>query len=150
MRVTSSSSYGTAVYEEVVISGPTIVVSSNTAHPGDTVEITVEILNSPQLYGMSFKVHFDDTSLELLSATSSGVFKYTKPAELKNGANFIWYANDPAESQGILLTMSFMVKDSASLGKYSINMTCNSGNTFDSNGDNIEINSVAGTIEVTD
>ena len=42
------------------------------------------------------------------------------------------------------------MKDSASLGKYSINMMCNSGNTFDSNGDNIEINSVAGTIEVTD
>ena len=101
---------------------------------------------------MSFKVHFDDTSLELLSATSelnSEVFRYTKPARLENSANFLWFANDPVEANGLVLTMSFMVKDSASLGEHSVAMTCNSDNTFDFSGSPVEIKSVAGTIEVT-
>ena len=54
----------TAVYEEVVISGPTIVVSSNTAHPGDTVEITVSLVNNPGVSGVVIPLTFDNTKLE--------------------------------------------------------------------------------------
>ena len=62
---------------------------------------------------------------------------------------FLWFANDPVEANGLVLTMSFMVKDSASLGEHSVAMTCNSDNTFDFSGSPVEIKSVAGTIEVT-
>ena len=91
----------TATY--IQITDPTIVISNEIGAAGSEVTVTFDLINSPSLYAMSLKLYFDDAAMELISATSGDAvspFSYTAPSRLKNGCNFMWYANDPATANG--------------------------------------------------
>lgn len=140
----------TATYTQ--ITDPTIVIGNATGSIGGEVEITFDLLNSPQLYAMSLQIGFDETALELVSATSGDTmkdFSYTEPKRLKNGSNFIWDKSDAATANGTVLKMVFRIKDTASAGSYSVTMTCDSGNTYDINNNDVELKIVAGSIIAT-
>ena len=141
----------TATYTK--ITGPTIVIGNATGACGDEVEVSFDLVNSPNLYAMSLQISFDDTVLELVSATSGeamGDFTYMSPSRLKNGANFIWYANDPASANGAVLKLTFKISDTAAVGSYALTMTCDPGNTYDENDNDVNLNFVDGCIVVTD
>ena len=141
----------TATYTQ--ITDPTIVIGTATGSAGDEVEIVFNLVNSPELYAMSLKIAFDDTALELVS-TESGeamdAFTYTNPSRLKNGSNFMWYANDPATANGTVLKLVFKIKDTAAVGNYSITMTCDPSNTYDADDNDVVLDFVDGSIVVTE
>ena len=141
----------TATYTQ--ITEPTIVIGTATGSAGDEVEIVFNLVNSPELYAMSLKIAFDDTALELVSAESGesmNEFVYQAPSNLKNGANFIWYANDPAAANGTALKMVFKIKDTAAVGNYSVAMTCDPSGTYDANDNDVNLDFVGGKIVVTE
>lgn len=132
---------------------PTIVIGSVSGVVGDEVEIAFELVNSPALYAMSLKIGYDDTALQLVSQQSGGAmegFTYTKPSKLKNGARFMWYANDPAEADGTILKLTFKILDSAAAGEYTISMTNDMNNTYDEDGDDVAVAFVNGSITVVE
>lgn len=141
----------TATYTQ--ITEPTIVIGTATGSTGDEVEVVFNLVNSPELYAMSLKIAFDDTALELVSAESGeamDAFTYTNPSRLKNGSNFMWYANDPATANGTVLKLVFKIKDTAAVGNYSITMTCDSSNTYDADDNDVVLDFVDGIIVVTE
>ena len=134
------------------ITEPTIVIGTATGSVGEEVEIVFNLVNSPELYAMSLKIAFDDTALELVSAESGeamNAFVYQAPSNLKNGANFIWYANDPATANGTVLRLVLKIKDTTAVGNYSISMTCDPDNTYDANDNDVNLDCVEGKIVVT-
>ena len=141
----------TAIYTQ--ITEPTIVIGTATGSAGEEVEVIFNLVNSPELYAMSLKITFDDTTLELVSAESGeamNAFTYTNPSRLKNGSNFMWYANDPAVANGTVLKLVFKIRDSAAVGDYSITMTCDPSNTYDADDNDVELDFVDGSIVVTE
>jgi len=75
-------------------------------------------------------------------------FVYQAPSRLKNGANFIWYANDPATADGNVLNLVFRIKDTAAVGNYSVTMTCDPSGTYDANDNDVNLDFVDGRIVV--
>ena len=131
---------------------PTIVIGKASGVVGDEVEIAFELVNSPALYAMSLKIGYDDTALQLVSQQSGEAmegFTYTKPSKLKNGARFMWYANDPAEADGSILKLTFKILDSAAAGEYTITMVNDTSNTYDANDNDVDLAFVNGNILVT-
>ena len=141
----------TATYTQITT--PTILISDETAKAGDKIVVTFDLINSPLLYAMSLKVAFDDTALTLVSAESGEAmndFIYTGPSRLRNGSNFIWFANDPATGNGTILKLTFMVNEGTAAGAYPVTMTCDSGNTLNAAGEDVHLEFVYGNIVVAD
>ena len=139
----------TATYAQ--ITDPTIVIGNVSGNAGDEIVVTFDLVNSPELYAMSLKIAFDDTALTLVSAESGeamDAFTYTNPSRLKNGSNFMWYANDPATGNGTVLKLTFKINESATAGTYPITMTCDPSNTYDANDNDINLGFVYGSIVV--
>ena len=137
--------------EDEPIVGPTIVIGNATGNVGDEVTITFDLLNSPQLYAMFLTIGFDDTALTLISESSGeamDAFTYTKPSQLKSGANFMWSANDPATANGTVLELVFKINDGATVGDYAITMTCDPSNTYDADDNDVNLAFVEGSITV--
>ena len=141
----------TATYKQ--ITEPTIIIGTATGSVGEEVEVVFNLVNSPELYAMGLKIAFDDTALELISAESGeamSTFTYTNPSRLKNGSNFIWFANDPVIADGTVLKLVFKIKNTATVGSYSVTMTCDTGNTYDADENVVALNFVDGNIIVKD
>ena len=141
----------TATYAQ--ITGPTIIIGNASGSVGGEAEVVFNLVNSPKLYAMTLQIAYDDTALELISEESGEAmsgFTYTKPSSLKDGSNFMWYANDPATANGTVLKLVFKIKDSAAVGSYSVSMTCDPNNTYDADENDVELNFVDGIIVVTE
>ena len=141
----------TATYLQVT--EPTVIISNATDSTGEQVEVTVNMVNSPALYAMSLKLAFDESALELVKAedgkamgTAMNGFSYTPPSNLKNGCNFMWYANDPATANGTILKLTFKIK--AAAGTHAITMTCDPTNTLDANEQSVTLDFANGSITV--
>ena len=140
----------TATYTK--ITGPTVVIENAEGKAGDEVTVRIDLINSPSLYALSLKIDYDDTALQLVSQQSGEAmegFTYTKPSKLKNGARFMWYANDPAEANGSILELTFKILDSAAAGEYTIAMVNDTSNTYDANDNDVDLAFVNGNILVT-
>lgn len=140
-----------AVY--VQISGPTVIIGNGEGKSGDQIEIGFDMYNCPEVYGMSLNLTYDDTVLELVSAASGNAlsdFTYTAPSRLKNGCNFIWYANDATEANGRILNLVFKVINNAETGSYPITVTYDADSIYDKNDDPVILSLVNGNITVTE
>ena len=141
----------TATYTQ--ITEPTIVIGNVEGVSGEEVEVTFNLVNSPELYAMSLKLAFDDSALELVFATSGEAmssFTPVDPSRLENGCNFMWYANSPAKADGVVLKLVFRIKADTTEGTYPITMTCNSNDTYDANDNDVALEFVPGSIKVTE
>ncbi|MBQ8497971.1 MAG: InlB B-repeat-containing protein [Clostridia bacterium] len=140
----------TAKYEE--ITNPTIIVSSLSAHAGDTVEVTVVLNNNPGVVGASFTLTYD-SDLILTKATEGEAWSTlmsTMPGEYTSPCNFGWdgvKAED--DSNGIVLTLTFKVADDAATGNYAIAITYANGNIFDGNMNPVTFDIINGKISVS-
>lgn len=133
------------------VTEPTIIVENIVGSVGEEVELLFKLVNSPKLFAMSFQIVFDDTALALISAESGkamGAFTYTSPSSLKNGSNFVWYANDPCSANGEVLKLIFKIRDNAVVNNYSVSLICDSSNTYDINDNDVELDVVDGLIIV--
>ncbi len=138
-----------AQYRE--LTGPTIVISKASGKKGDEVEVEFTMESSPELMGMFLTIGYDDRALEMMTTTNGEAmskFTYTDPSEYKNGCNFMWYANDAHIADGQVLKLKFKIKDSASVGNYTITMSCDTTNTYDKDDKSVEIVFIDGCVTV--
>ncbi len=110
-----------------------IIVSTETAKAGETVDITVSLNNNPGIVSATMNVKYDDSALTLTKVTDAGVLgaqshkpEYTSPYTLA-------WANDTATSNytvnGTIVTLTFKVSDNAQGGKlYPVELSYNYNN----------------------
>jgi len=100
---------------------PAIVVSSGSAYAGENVTITVSLRDNPGIQGILIDTHYDQTRLELVSETESGMFSvYGTSANITvHPFNTTWtknYGTGEVTGDGVLVTFVFKVKDTAAPG----------------------------------
>ena len=134
---------------------PTIVVESAEGKAGDSaVTVKVRIRNNPGILGMTLKVTYDATAIELIdSASGAAVSKlnYTKPGRYKNGCVFAWYAdqlNMEDIADGELLILTFRIPSTTLAGEYPIEISYTYGDVFDRNLQSLNLKIENGSIRV--
>ena len=131
---------------------PTFSVSSATAKPGDTVELTVDISNNPGITSMMVGISYNNKYLSLASEpTFTGMFG----EELGSGdlkmIPFNLYLSDDivnVSENGVFATILFKVAEDAPSGEYVIDVSYKPGNVYDANLENVFFETVAGKITV--
>ncbi len=104
-----------------------IVVSSATAKVGEEVSVTLSLENNPGLVSMTLRVSWDSSALTLTKVTDGGIIGATahKP-ELKTPYTLVW-VNDMATTNftedGVIVTLTFEVSESAEAGEYPITVS---------------------------
>ena len=137
---------------EPSFTNPTLYVSNAKASAGDTVDVKVSIANNPGIAGAILKLSYD-SGLTLTNATvgdAFGTLTYTKPGRFANPCNFSWDSESGmATDDGLVLTLTFKVSDSASAGdKLGVNFSYGSGAVYDDNLDDVSLDVVNGYVTV--
>lgn len=131
---------------------PKLIVDTIEANPGDTVAINVRISENTGIAGALIGISYD-SKLSLISAENGDAFSslsFTKPGKIGNPANFLWDSESgTSKKDGIILKLTFKVADSVEKGTFlKINVSCKSGDFYDSNMETVEVDSVSGGINV--
>lgn len=140
----------TPVYEK--ISGPTVSVGNITAKAGDTVKVPVEIQNNPGINGVTLKIEFD-SNLVLKKAKSGAALKelkYTEPGKYENPSTFLWDGmEENIKENGEVLILTFKISDEVKPGdKLGISLSCNEGDIYDKDLNNVHFDTVGGSITI--
>ncbi|MBQ8740202.1 MAG: hypothetical protein IJY79_01470 [Clostridia bacterium] len=102
---------------------PTITISTESAMPGDSVTISIDISDNPGIMAMAFCITYDNTALEY-TAYSKG---YLSSNTIKNHSDkghisFVNVESSDKATNGTMLSVIFKVKDDAAPGKYTISL----------------------------
>lgn len=104
-----------------------IAVSSVTAKAGDEVSVTLSLENNPGIVSMTLRLNWDSSVLTLTKVTDGGIIGATahKP-ELQTPYTLVW-VNDMATTNftenGVIVTLTFEVAESAEAGEYPITVS---------------------------
>lgn len=144
----------TAQYQktEINYTEPTIVVESESAKAGDTVEVTVSLKNNPGLASLQFDVAYD-SALELQSIAFNPAFGayVTAPEPYANpqGITFISPLVS-VDADGEFATLTFKVAEGvAEASDLGITLNLNQGNIYDENFNEVTFDVVNGSVTVT-
>lgn len=123
---------------------PTIIVSSASAAPGETVTLNVSLSNNPGINTFSFGFDYDTTRLNLTNVELvdgiPGQFTYAKKA--------VWLNSKDITTNGDYLSLTFEVLDNAVAGDARVNVTYNTGDIANYNEEDVGFQVVAGTVTV--
>jgi len=120
---------------------PQIVVSDKTASAGNTVTVTVDLLNNPGFSGLNVYLTYSDC-LTLVEATSSIDLTFT------NDRTMVWDGISDYTEDGELLKLVFKISDTAELGDYFVRVNFVEAYTADL--DDVSFATVDGYIKVID
>ena len=107
------------------------LVSSATAalKPGDTFTVTPTLANNPGFAGVTWKLEYDNTALELTDITADGrkaghlLGFGTFVPNKEYGQNNLVYANATLETEdGEMCQLTFKVRENAAAGDYTVNI----------------------------
>ena len=118
-------------------------VTSATAHPGDTVSLTVSIDTNPGVMGMKVAPSYDTAYLTLDSITGTGLSGWTTG----NAASWVNSVMEDTVYTGAILVLNFTVKTNAPLGSTNVSVSVNASN-YDE--ELISFSASAGTVTVTE
>ncbi len=97
--------------------------------PGDEFTVTPTLANNPGFAGVTWKLEYDNTALELTNITADGrkaghLFGYgTFASNVDYGNNNLVYANATCETEdGELCALTFKVRDNAAAGDYTVSV----------------------------
>lgn len=135
---------------------PTVTVESVYAAAGEDIEVDISIANNPGILGATLKVTYD-SALTLTAAKNGEVFSMlsmTKPGTFKSGCNFVWDGqeiNDEDIKDGVILTLSFTISETAEAGKeLPIVLSYTNGAIINKDLKPVSIEIVSGAISVLD
>ena len=105
--------------------------------PGDEITVDVVLGNNPGLINIQFSVNYDNDSLKLTSATDTGLFPgqmLPKISDKTKSPYKCTWADDTAEENitenGVIAELTFTVKETASAGDYSIEISYDPSDAF--------------------
>lgn len=109
---TLETEFGVTVKEKAVNEyAPQIIVSNAICSAGNTVTVTVDLLNNPGFSGLNIYLTFSD-GLTLLEISNSIDLTFT------NDVTMVWDGVSDYSEDGELLKLVFRVSDSAELGEH--------------------------------
>ena len=131
-----------------------IVVSQTYATPGDTIAVSVVLNNNAGISNILMSLHYDD-ALSLIAVSKGDALStlmFTKPRVMTSPCNFMWEPmGDDDTSNGTILVLTFAVSENASAGEfYDVEFVCSYGDISNGYGDVIDVDMVAGGVEVID
>lgn len=101
---------------------PKIILSDETAKPGENVTVAVDIFNNPGLMVMMFNISYDHTQLSLTGAEGAGLTGWDV-----SGDTVLWLGDADNNFNGRILLLNFRVSESASSGKVTVTLTFGRG-----------------------
>ena len=129
-------------------STPTFVVSEETAAPGDTVRVPINIQNNTGVASIQLSVHYDDSVLEWIDVEEGEFHSLSWYPRLDNGY-FAWFNGvHNVEEDGLFATLVFKVKEDAPAGDTPVTVTYEEDDVFDENDENVYFDIQAGKVTV--
>lgn len=111
---------------------PTLIVSNSDIDTasGDTVMVSVTLVNNPGILGMSLSVSYDENIMTLKRVENgeafSGILNMSSSKNLESGCRFLWDGASVSDEQvkdGVVLNLEFEIADSAESEKSPIIIT---------------------------
>lgn len=130
----------------------TAIVETKQAKAGDLLEIDIVLENNPGILAMLLELRFDAENLELQNVKDKGLL--AGPVFGNNYATspykMLWNSASQENfyKNGVLVTLSFKVLESAQSGLSEITLTYNSKNVYDVDLNDIELEIVSGGIDI--
>ena len=130
----------------------TLMVTSATSEKGNTVSVSVNLKDNAGLWGLKFKVGYDHSILNLISAENGDVFE-DKDVILPDSLaqeEFVYLASLSSiqnnMANGTVLTLKFTVSDKAEFKPYAI--TLNIEQAINADGEDVHIKVPVGAVSV--
>ncbi len=120
----------------------TISLSNETARPGDTVNVAVELSDNPGIMFLQLRFDYDTTRLDNLSFSEGDIL-----SGWQFGSGASWGGSRDETANGTLLLLSFHVKDDAPEGEAYVRIS--HAEAYNENEDEVAVNAVAGKVTVT-
>lgn len=133
----------------------TLSVQSQTAKPGATVDVTVDVKDNPGILGATVSLKYDE-GLTLTDATAGDAFSslvLTKPGKIQSPCKFVWDGQEITADDikdGTILKLSFKVSDTAKSGEsYKISVSCDAGDMVDADLNAVDVKTEDGEIGIS-
>lgn len=133
----------------------TLSVQSQTAKPGATVDVTVDVKDNPGILGAAVSLKYDE-GLTLTDATAGDAFSslvLTKPGKIQSPCKFVWDGQEITADDikdGTILKLSFKVSDTAKSGEsYKISVSCDAGDMVDADLNAVDVKTEDGEIGIS-
>lgn len=133
----------------------TLSVQSQTAKPGATVDVTVDVKDNPGILGAAVSLKYDE-GLTLTDATAGDAFSslvLTKPGKIQSPCKFVWDGQEITADDikdGTILKLSFKVSGTAKSGEsYKISVSCDAGDMVDADLNAVDVKTEDGEIGIS-
>ena len=133
----------------------TLSVQSQTAKPGATVDVTVDVKDNPGILGAAVSLKYDE-GLTLTDATAGDAFSslvLTKPGKMQSPCKFVWDGQEITADDikdGTILKLFFKVSDTAKSGEsYKISVSCDAGDMVDADLNAVDVKTEDGEIGIS-
>lgn len=130
-------------------------MQSQTAKPGATVDVTVDVKDNPGILGATVSLKYDE-GLTLTDATAGDAFSslvLTKPGKIQSPCKFVWDGQEITADDikdGTILKLSFKVSDTAKSGEsYKISVSCDAGDMVDADLNAVDVKTEDGEIGIS-
>ena len=130
-------------------------MQSQTAKPGATVDVTVDVKDNPGILGAAVSLKYDE-GLTLTDATAGDAFSslvLTKQGKIQSPCKFVWDGQEITADDikdGTILKLSFKVSDTAKSGEsYKISVSCDAGDMVDADLNAVDVKTEDGEIGIS-
>ena len=131
---------------------PVVSVESAETNAGKTVDVTLKIENNPGIEVMRFNIGYDSSAMTLQKATAGEVFgsENVTEGDLTKAPYTFFAINKELKdisTDGNLVTLTFLVKDTCAVGDYAITVT--DMEAYNINDSELEFDVETGVVKVT-
>lgn len=119
-----NAAFETQTKVETLYTDPIVVVSAVTAHPDQTVDVTISMKNNPGIVALELNLTYDKTALELTKVADKELIGGFVSSSDETNTNYDkepfylgWMQNETCSGNGDLVTLTFKVKKDAAIGE---------------------------------
>lgn len=130
-----------AVWEKLPEGSATLTVNDRTVAPGSTVTLDVLLQENPGIAFLSVTLNYDTSVLTLQSVSNGTII-----SDMNEGLNLVWSADSNATGTGVLCQVTFLVKEDAQDGDYTVSVDVREA--YDENTNDVSFSVSGGTVTV--
>ena len=139
---------------DVFAASPAVHISSAAAGPGESVDLTISISNNPGITSLDFSLQYDSAQLELTAKQNGSLLGGTMNSQtLDKVPYYCGWINSLQKTNctddGVLMTLTFRIKDGATDGRQAVSFTESSVIGYDADIRAVTFAAENGYIEVT-
>lgn len=145
------SPIATYTYTTAKADKATISVSDKKGKAGDVISLSLDVSNNPGIAGMILKLSYDEelTLTNIAVSDALSMLTFTPPANVsKNPCTLLWDGMTADNTNGTVLTLTFKISDEASEGEYNVKVSYATGDIYDDNMIDIDLQIDNGVVTV--